>query len=69
MNGNATGIHGSHTCRGYNDHALGQALFQALQKGGFAGTGLACQKNMPVGMFYKIESQLKLFVGVLLHKS
>ena len=59
MKGDATGVDSRNPCRGSDHHPFVRLFLDSVQKGGFAGSGLARQKNRAVGLFNKGFCQLQ----------
>ena len=64
MNGDAAGIDSCNTGGCNNDILLCCFPGEIIQESGFTGARLACQKNIPPGVFYDIENMLLQIIRV-----
>jgi hypothetical protein len=63
MHGNATGIDGSYSRWSDDGHSLIGVLADITQKGGFAGSCLTGEKEVPIGLIYEPGGEVKEMVG------
>ena len=62
MECDAAGVDGGHAGRGGDNHSFCRILFQLMQKGGFAGTGLTRQKYIAPRVLNKVAGQFQFMV-------
>ena len=62
VNRDAPRVNGRHTRGCHHGKPLGVRLLNLVQKRGFAGSGFARQKNVPVGVQDKVGGEVEFFV-------